>query len=149
MNGDDVTRVELRVDKKSLERNAPEGPGPIWGTIWISGPDFDFPAAQWWDLAVALTAELLDASHVIAETAAGSRSVRFFDGPHCVSISPRSPSVWDIELSSDNSGFRYGTRVSADAWLLSVRSAAQELVSSCDAKHWTDSDVERLRVLID
>ena len=146
---DEAVLVSVQLDVASLEKSLSRGSSrSIWGKIWIGGPEVNFPALQWWDLAAALVADLLDASRRLISRQSDHCEVSFFDGPYRVLIKAKSAAVWDLELINDGRNLRKTVMIDANLWWQSIRIAAEALIKSSDAQNWIDSDVDRIKSIL-
>lgn len=138
--------LRLQIDISSLDKSRPSG--PIWGKIWLEADEFKFPGVEWWDIAVAVTVELLGATRSL-EMGGMAPRVSFFDGPYEIQLLPASGGLWSASLISRNKRDRV-SRCTVDPreWRMELQGLATRVLQYCDLQNWSDDDVERLRTML-
>jgi hypothetical protein len=135
-----MKRFRINYDTDAFEKSRS---GAIWGPIWISLGDDDFPEENWNDMPVALLNEF---ARAVRQMKVGSReTIRFFDGPFSVIF--KQPAANSIEVSLDGSRVRSSLNgtVERGELLTAVRNAASDVYRSCIALGWhEDPDIKLL-----
>ncbi|MEU9247717.1 hypothetical protein [Streptomyces sp. NPDC048385] len=118
--------------------------GTIWGGVWMELHGEAFPEADWNDMAVALTADLVDALAVSVKGGVRSCRIRFYDAPFWVGLDPTGAGGVLVRRGESDKGKRQ-MQLSAEAVAQGVRLTASALLDACRARRWGDnSEVVRL-----
>jgi hypothetical protein len=123
--------------------------GVVWGRIYfeIDCGQF-FPNSEWTDMVVAFELAWLRALLVFAEKRSSSESVRFYDGPFTVNLSAND--LGSIELSLIHKEIaRTVLKVTIESLLQNAVLVAEQLLSSCSGRDWSNADTEALATLLE
>jgi hypothetical protein len=121
--------------------------GAIWGRIYFRIGDSEFfPEKGWTDLVVAFLRGWLGSLLKISEGTLKADAVNFYDGPLNVGIRVTGQGVAELAFTHREKVILY---VGADlrALLENSLDVAQELLSQCQEKSWTNDDTAALTIL--
>lgn len=132
----------VRIDTPSLEISAS---GAIWGGVWVEIDGRPFPETRWNDMSVAFIAAFLDV--VRSLSVAGSREVRFMDGPFGLSVRDEGEGKLSI-MATEVGGNGPSTRADKTTLLANLQGVAETLLAACTNRGWsTNPDVRHLASL--
>lgn len=118
--------------------------GAIWGGVWISGKEQDFPEHGWNDLVVAFLVELHRAVDQIRR-AGGHVRVRFFDGPYWLDLKAEQGGLLSIEAAGEKAGVGFNNTLDFRDFEHHLIDETILVLRECKIRGWSEqSDVQLL-----
>jgi hypothetical protein len=126
--------------------------GTIVGPIWLrskEAPDIVFPEAEWSDFPVVILGWWLREVESLLRGAAVEATCLFMDGPFEFSINRSGDVQFRQRRKSGHVAVGPSTlRISADEFWMALLTSALNVVAECDARGWSNVDIDDLRRFI-
>jgi hypothetical protein len=139
--------MDVIVEHQALTRTSS---GSVIGPIWLlsnDDPRIEFPEAGWTDFPVVILGWWLAQVESVLRRASVEANCSFMDGPFEFRIDDTGQ-VLLRERRSMGTQETAASQVSLQEFWQNLNVAASQLVSECDRRGWSNSDIDRLRHFI-
>ncbi|MFB7999796.1 hypothetical protein ACFC4G_44305 [Streptomyces sp. NPDC056002] len=131
---------ELHVNVDSLELAKS---GSIWGDVWISFPEEEFPHENWNDMVIPYLAALAECLRAVMVSGI-SRQVSFYDGPYSIHVAPGRGAA--ILLKPEGGLVVKGVEVPSAVLVAQLVECGDRLIAACNKRGWSaNRDVRQLQ----